>query len=60
MRSLIDEWQRFVNLNDKPEITATLYSLEHKRPHSDPKPNERGLQISSEFYQLAKEFLDKP
>ncbi len=58
--SLIDEWQKFMNLHDKPEIIATLYSLEHKRPHSDPRPNERGLQISSEFYQLAKEFLGKP
>ena len=60
MHSLINEWQKFIDLNDKPEIIATLYSLEHKIPHFNPKSNERGLQISNEFYQVAKEFLDKP
>ncbi len=59
MRSLIDDWHAFIDLSDKPEIIATLYSL-YKRPHSNPQPNERGLQISNEFYQLAKDFFGRP
>lgn len=57
MRSLIDEWKKFVDLNKKPEIIATLYSSQHKNPHSNPQPNDRGLQIVNEFYGLAKEWL---
>lgn len=56
MRSLIDEWQKFIDLAGRPEIIATLYSLK-RNPHPDPAPNERGLQIVDEFYPLAKEWL---
>lgn len=59
IRSLINDWHRFIDIGNKPEIIATLYSL-YKRPHPNPQPNERGLQISSEFYLLAKEFLGRP
>lgn len=31
--------------------------LKVKRPHADPQPNDRGLQIANEFYKLAKEWL---
>lgn len=57
MRALIDAWKKFVDLNKKPEILTTLYSLEHRDPHIDPRPNDRGLQIADEFYPLAKEWL---
>lgn len=57
MRALIDEWKKFVDLGKRPEIITTLYSLKRKDPHSDPKPNDRGLQITKEFYSLAKEWL---
>jgi hypothetical protein len=57
MRSLVDEWKKFVDLNKRPEIIASLYSLQHKDPHSNPQPNNRGLQIVNEFYNLAKEWL---
>jgi len=57
MRSLIDEWNKFVDLNKRPEIIATLYSREYKKPHSNPQPNDRGSQIVNEFYSLAKEWL---
>lgn len=60
MRKLIDEWKKFVDLNKKPEIIATLYHLPGKHPHAHPEPNERGLQIADEFYQLAKEWLHSP
>lgn len=33
-----------------------VYSMK-KKPHKDPEPNDRGLQIASEFYNLAKEWL---
>jgi len=35
---------------------ATLYSLDRK-PHLNPQPNDRGLQITNEFYNLVKEWL---
>ena len=57
IRGFIDTWKKFVDLKKRPEIIATLYSLEKRKPHRNPKPNERGLQISGEFYQLAKKLL---
>jgi hypothetical protein len=57
MRSLIDEWRKFADLKQKPEITATLYSLKHKNPHNNPQPNERGLQVVNQFYKLAQDWL---
>lgn len=56
IRSVIDAWKKFVDLSSRPDIVATLYSL-YKDPHADPKPSERGTQIATEFYQLAKEWL---
>ena len=56
LRSLIDGWKKFINLSDNPKILASLYSL-GKRPHSDPQPNDRGLQIVNEFYKLAQDWL---
>lgn len=57
MRSVIDGWKKFVDLNARPEIIATLYHLPHRDPHASPQANERGVQIASEFYRLAKEWL---
>ena len=57
MRELTDKWKKFVDLGERPEIVATLYSRKERQPHGNPQPNERGLQISDEFYQLAKEWL---
>ena len=57
LRSLINDWSKFVDLRKKPEIIATLYSLPYVKPHDDPKPNERGSQIAKEFYELTKKFL---
>lgn len=59
IRELADRWKSFVDLNTMPEVVATLYHLsdEKKKPHGDPKSNERGLQIVQEFYKLAKEWL---
>lgn len=57
IRSLIDEWGGYIDLKDKPEIIATLYHLGYKKPHTDPKPNKRGLQILEEFYPLARKWL---
>lgn len=57
MRALTDEWKNFIDISTKPEIIATLYSRKYTTPHSKPKPNERGLQISGEFYRLVREWL---
>ncbi len=57
MRSVIDLWQKSIDISKSPEIIATLYSLKGKSPHPDPQPNDRGLQIANEFYQFAKEWL---
>ena len=57
MRALTDEWKRFVDLSQRSEIIATLYHLPYRRPHADPHPNDRGLQIIKEFYPLAKKWL---
>ena len=60
IRSIIDRWGKVIDISNRPEIIATLYSLEDskKPPHSDPQPNERGNQIVGEFYQLSKSFLN--
>jgi len=57
MRHFIDEWKKFIDLSKRPEIIATLYSLSKDSPKSNPQPNDRGLQIANEFYDLAKEWL---
>ena len=58
MRALIDTWNKFVDLNKRPEIIATLYSIGRgKPPHNNPQPSKRGLRIVGEFYQLAHKWL---
>lgn len=56
MRSLIDAWKKYADINDTPEIIAALYSM-YKPPHAHPEANDRGLQIANEFYQLAQQWL---
>jgi len=53
---LNDRWEKFINLRQNPKILASLYSMD-KTPHSNPQPNNRGLQIVNEFYSLAKKWL---
>src|SRR3989339_773239 len=57
MRYFIDEWKRFVDLTKRPEIITTLYSLSADNPKSNPQPNDRGLQIANEFYNIAKDWF---
>lgn len=57
MQSDIDTWSNTVDISNRPEIIATLYSAKPKTPHIYPKPNERGMQVATEFYKLAKRFL---
>lgn len=57
MRALTDTWKKFVDLSRKPEIIATLYHLSYKGPHRNPEANPRGVQITNEFYPLAKKWL---
>lgn len=57
IRGLIDNWHPFTDLSKRTEILATLYHLPYKTPHGDPKANERGAQISTEFYKLAQKWL---
>lgn len=52
--SLIEDWKPFIDLEQRPDILATLYHLDYINPHDDPHPNERGIQIATEFYELSK------
>jgi len=56
IRSVIEGWRKYIDLTHKQAILATLYSL-YKKPHNKPEPSDRGLQIASEFYEFAKEWL---
>lgn len=58
IRSLINDWMKFVDLSKRPEIIATLYHL-FKTPHFNPEADDRGTQIAKEFYQLAKNWLSE-
>lgn len=62
VRFLIDRWAPFADISHRPEIIGTLYSAKdsQKPPHPGPKPNERGLQISQEFYPLARSIIGSP
>lgn len=53
---LINSWKQFIDLKDHFDILATLYSLS-KIPHIEPHPTNRGTQISTEFYNISKEWL---
>lgn len=53
---IIKAWSSYLDLREKPEILATLYSLS-KDPHSNPHANDRGKQIAGEFYKIAKRAL---
>src|SRR3989344_372161 len=59
IRSIIDKWSKVIDISNRPEIIATLYSLKDskKPPHLNPQPNKRGNQIAGEFYELSKSFL---
>jgi len=54
----IDTWSKHIDLSDRPEILATLYHLEYRKPRSNPESDERGNQIAVEFYELAKKLLE--
>jgi len=53
INQIISDWRPYINLSDRKEIIASLYSLGRK-PHSNPTPNDRGLQISKEFYGISQ------
>lgn len=57
IREVIDDWMPKIDLSNRPDIIGTLYSQGNKVPHDKPTPNSRGLQISREFYPLAKRII---
>lgn len=57
IRNMIDDWIKYIDLSQKPEIVATLYHLPYRPPHPKPISDERGDQIALEFYKLAKKWL---
>ena len=59
IRSLINEWNKKIDLVKRPEIIETLYHRGYVAPHSDPAPDERGNQIAEEFHTLAKRWLQE-
>jgi hypothetical protein len=59
IRSIINYWASYMDLTKRPEIIGTLYSQGYGKPKSNPETNERGTQIATEFYSLAKQWLTK-
>lgn len=59
IRSLVNEWNKKIDLTKRPEIITTLYHRGYVVPHSDPEPDERGSQIAEEFHMLAKRWLEE-
>lgn len=57
IRSVIDVWAKHIDLRERPEIIATLYSKGYGDPKPNPAASERGMQIIKEFYPLAKKWL---
>ncbi len=57
IRQTIDHWAHKTDLSDRPEILGTLYSQGLGSPKPNPGASDRGLQISQEFYPLAKKIL---
>ena len=60
IRSIINYWASNVDLAKKPDIIGTLYSQGYGKPKPNPENNERGVQIATEFYSLAKQWLNEP
>lgn len=60
IRSIIDYWASNVDLAKMPDIIGTLYSQGYGRPKPNPENNERGVQIATEFYSLAKHWITEP
>jgi hypothetical protein len=48
--------KKFIDLKNNFDILASLYSLS-RLPHEESHPNNRGIQIANEFYNLAKTWL---
>lgn len=57
IRDIINVWAKYIDLTKHPEIVATLYPQGYGSPKPDPVSNERGEQIATEFYQLAKRWI---
>lgn len=58
IKNLIDQWKPILDISDRPEIIGTLYHQPPRKPNLHPGPDERGEQIASEFYPLAKNILE--
>lgn len=57
IRDIINVWAKKIDLSKHPEIVATLYPQGYGSPKPDPKSNERGDQIATEFYRLVKKWI---
>jgi len=60
VRYVIDFWASKIDLTERPEIIATLYSIGCGEPKLDPKASDRGTQIAGEWHSLAKKWLNEP
>lgn len=57
IRDIINVWAKYIDITKRPEIVATLYPQGYGSPKPNPVSNERGEQIATEFYQLAKGWI---
>ena len=58
IRSIVTVWSKYIDLSARPEIIGTLYSQGYGDPKINSTSIKRGDQIASEFYTLAKKWLD--
>lgn len=61
IRQTIDYWwkEKKEDISENIGVLGTLYSQGLKKPHANPKANDRGHQIQNEFYPIVKNILEK-
>jgi hypothetical protein len=57
IRSLIEDWKKYVGISKNPAVLGSLYSM-YKQPHANPIANDRGKQIAKEFYIMSENALN--
>lgn len=58
IRDIVTVWAKKIDLLQHPEIVATLYPQGYGNPNPNPKSNERGDQVATEFYRFAKKWIE--
>ncbi|MEK7122421.1 MAG: hypothetical protein AAB855_01040, partial [Patescibacteria group bacterium] len=57
IRYVFDFWSEYIDLSNRADIIGTLYHQGYGDPKMNPESNDRGRQIATEFYPVAKRWL---